>query len=401
MLLLRPRSSLFFVLVVQASLVLCQDIYADYTEDNGFDYGSSEANALDESVPAASTFWFNSDAQLSPPFIDTSLTQNCTNTSRIVCTGCRRVRICIPGISDPSMLPEQNCPPSTYCHSLPFNLGGACLPTADLQFPECRNSASNKASILCTGLGVFPDPTDCRRFHYCTVQGQNSKPFRCPRDYVYNSLKKTCSRSTTCRTITCRPNARSIFVPFPQNPAFYAYCSYNRFGFPPVLRNILMYKCESGAEFNPVANGCVFKCKREGFFAKPSDPTKYYWCRKVRGKLLGYEQVCPGQGTVFNPRLGICVPQLAPTSPATTTTTVMETTTPTPTTPLPTTPLSTDSSTTITTTTTTPAPTDSTTALLSSSTDAPSTTGLMADIPVSFPSWPRLPSLSISQLLNG
>uniref|UniRef100_A0A182F454 Uncharacterized protein n=1 Tax=Anopheles albimanus TaxID=7167 RepID=A0A182F454_ANOAL len=281
MLLVRPRLSVLFVLIAQASLVLCQDIYSDYTEDDGFDYGSSEVNALDESAPTTSAFWFNSNDQLAPPFIDTSLTASCTNTSRIVCTGCRRVRICIPGISDPSLLPEQNCPPSTYCHSLPFNLGGACLPTVDLQFPECRSAgATNRAGILCTGLGVFPDPTDCRRFHYCTVLGDYSRPFRCPRDYVYNSLKKTCSRSTTCRTVTCRPNARSIFVPYPLNPAYYAYCNYNRFGFPPVLRNILMYKCESGAEFNAVANGCVYKCKREGFFAKPSDPSKFYWCRK-------------------------------------------------------------------------------------------------------------------------
>uniref|UniRef100_A0A182W881 Chitin-binding type-2 domain-containing protein n=1 Tax=Anopheles minimus TaxID=112268 RepID=A0A182W881_9DIPT len=312
-----------------------QEIYPDYFEASMLDpLASSEENVL-QGNEMPSSLWYDapSSFRLSSPFIDKTLTGSCTNTTTIVCTGCRRVRVCIPGISDQSLLPENNCPPSTFCHTLGQGMGGACLTTVDPMFPECRYPAGlgenneelggSSFGILCTGMGVFPDPLDCRKFHYCTSVGRYARPFKCPSEYVYNSKKKSCSRNTQCRTVQCRPNGRSIFVSFPQDSKYYAYCNYKRTSNRSTLKNVIVYTCAEGSEFDALSNSCVFKCPREGFLAKPGDASKFYWCRKVRGNLFGYEQVCPGQGSIFSPKLGICLPPPAITTSDTPSTTML------------------------------------------------------------------------------
>ncbi|EAL41044.2 AGAP010360-PA, partial [Anopheles gambiae str. PEST] len=218
------------------------------------------------------------------------------------CADCRTVKICS---YDQTVLTSYKCqdvePDKPYCVG-----SGICSSDYD--------SESACVGLLCTGLGVFPDPQDCMKFHYCTSVGSYARLFKCPSGYVYNSKKKTCSRNTRCQTVRCRPNGRSIFIPFPQDPTYYAYCNYNRRRNRPVLRNVVVYKCTEGSEFNSLSNSCVFKCSREGFLPKPGDPTKFYWCRRVSGNLFGYEQVCPGLGSLFSAKLGICLPPLVTTT---------------------------------------------------------------------------------------
>ncbi|XP_052890141.1 uncharacterized protein LOC128298433 [Anopheles moucheti] len=377
----RKAVSLLLMLVLVV-VTQGQEMYPDYMETNEFDpLTSSEENVMqDNEMP--SSLWYDaaSGFHLSPPFIDKTLSGNCSNTTTIVCTGCRRVRVCIPGISDQSLLPENNCPPSTYCHTLSQGMGGACLAKADSMFPECRYTAGfgghsgeiggTRFGILCTGLGVFPDPLDCRKFHYCTSIGNYARPFKCPSEYVYNSKKKTCSRNAQCRTIQCRPNGRSIFLPFPQDSEYYAYCNYKRIRNRSTLRNVIVYKCAEGSEFNVLSNSCVFQCPREGFLAKPGDSSKFYWCRKVSGKLFGYEQVCPGLGSMFSPKLGICLP------PPMITTTEMP-------------------STTMSTMSETASATETQSEMTTSTTDPT----MVADTPVHLPPWPKWPSISVSSLL--
>uniref|UniRef100_A0A1I8JUG5 Chitin-binding type-2 domain-containing protein n=1 Tax=Anopheles funestus TaxID=62324 RepID=A0A1I8JUG5_ANOFN len=375
-----------------------QEMYPDYLETSVLDpLALSEENVMqDNEMPGALWYGAPSGFQLSPPFIDKTLSGSCTNASTIVCTGCRRVRVCIPGISDQSLLPENNCPPSTYCHTLGQGMGGACMATVDPLFPECKYSAGfgenngliggSKFGILCTGLGVFPDPLDCRKFHYCTSVGSYARPFKCPSEYVYNSKKKTCSRNTPCRTIQCRPNGRSIFLPFPQDSKYYAYCNYHRIRNRSTLKNIIVYKCAEGSEYNVLSNSCVFNCPREGFLAKPGDASKFYWCRKVNGNVFGYEQVCPGVGSIFSPKLGICLPP-----PEITTTNISSTTTPMMS--------ETSSSSTTTTTTTTTATTPTTTQAQTESPLIPTDATIVMDTPVQLPPWPKWPSISVSSLL--
>ncbi|XP_035904084.1 uncharacterized protein LOC118508422 [Anopheles stephensi] len=360
-----------------------QAIYPDSLDTGLFEpFASFEENWLqDNEMPSSLWYGASSGSKLSPPFLDPTLAGSCTNTTTIVCTGCRRVRVCIPGVIDQSLLPENNCPPSTYCNTLGPGMGGTCLATVDPTFPECSYTAGiddfleSRTGMLCTGLGVFPDPVDCRKFHYCTSVGGYSRPFKCPADYVYNPKKKSCSRSSQCRTVQCRSNARSIFIPFPQDANYYAYCNYNRNRDRPTLRNVLVYKCAEGSEFNTLSNSCVFKCPREGFLAKPGDPSKFYWCRKVGGSLLGYEQVCPGVGSIFSARLGICLPPpvITTTTPVTSSTmsAMSETSSSTP---------------------ITEEQTESSTV----STEASTVAG---DTPVRLPPWPKWPSISVSSLV--
>uniref|UniRef100_A0A1Y9HB83 Chitin-binding type-2 domain-containing protein n=1 Tax=Anopheles farauti TaxID=69004 RepID=A0A1Y9HB83_9DIPT len=368
-------SAIPWLLFVLLTVAHGQEFYQDYLDMN--DPQGSSVDDLLQANDVPSSLWFgsSSSSQLSPPFIDKTLTGTCSNTSAIVCTGCRRVRVCIPGISDEALLPENDCPPSTYCHTLAGGMG-ACLATIDPLFPECRASVEmggggGSVGILCTGAGVFPDPLDCRKFHYCTTVGRYARAFKCPSKYVYNSKKQTCSRNTPCRTVQCRPNGRSIFLPYPPDPAYYAYCNYHRIRRHPILRNIVMYKCAEGAEFNAQANSCVFKCTREGFMAKTGEPSKFYWCRKVGGKLFGYEQVCPGVGSTFSARFGICLPP----PPMTTTT--------------PVTPMITENS------TTSVLPPDVPPDSTISNTDPT----LAADTPVQLPPWPQWTSIPVSSLL--
>ncbi|XP_053674749.1 uncharacterized protein LOC128725052 [Anopheles nili] len=278
-------------------------------------YSSSEEDYLQANeVPSSDLIGSSTISELSRPFIDKSLTGKCSNVSSFVCTGCRRIRVCIAHINDESMLPETNCPPSTYCNTLAQDMGGACLAVPDVQFPECTRTqqvdeSGFKTGKLCTGKGVFPDPQDCRKFFKCTQAGNNGRPYKCPSGYVYNSKDQSCSRSARCHTVQCRSNGRTFFQAFPQDHRFYAFCNFYRSRNQSILKNVIMYKCDEGSEFNSIANTCVFKCHREGFMAKQGDPSKYFWCRKIHGQLFGYENVCPGgPGAMFSAKLGICLP---------------------------------------------------------------------------------------------
>lgn len=130
------------------------------------------------------------------------------------------------------------------------------------------------------------DPYDCTKYFTCYNSNQPLK-YKCPENYVYSSKLKLCERRTqysSCEVVNCS-GQNNKFIPYAPNPTYYAFC-----GIP-----IVMFKCGNETYNNYVfdssVNDCVFSCQSAGYFAHPSDCTRYYICES-RG-VQGIQQECP------------------------------------------------------------------------------------------------------------
>lgn len=69
-------------------------------------------------------------------------------------------------------------------------------------------------------------------------------------------------------------------MPFPANPAYYAFCSVSDCG----ARQTFMYKCENEEThvFDMKTRSCIFNCITSGYFGDSSDCSVYYICNGRR-----------------------------------------------------------------------------------------------------------------------
>lgn len=97
---------------------------------------------------------------------------------------------------------------------------------------------------------------------------------------------KLCRRKTSnslCQTVNCSIKQHNKFIPFTQNPAYYAFC-----GVP-----IVMFKCadERNYVFDTSVNDCVYNCRQAGYFIDPANCAQYFICEKSGAQ--GILQKCP------------------------------------------------------------------------------------------------------------
>ncbi|XP_037038872.1 uncharacterized protein LOC119076310 [Bradysia coprophila] len=93
----------------------------------------------------------------------------------------------------------------------------------------------------CAGDGLYPHPTDCRRYISCSVSGltYKNRQRQCPNELVYHADYEGCKLDTT--------------------------------------------PCDN----------MDFKCVTTGRFADPLNPSKYVWCLRISGSFHALKYSCP------------------------------------------------------------------------------------------------------------
>ncbi|XP_049814118.1 mucin-2-like isoform X2 [Schistocerca nitens] len=124
---------------------------------------------------------------------------------------------------------------------------------------ECVEGASDCHSetdpITCTGVGLFPDPDDCTKFHICKAGGGPSTNRTCADDWAYNPLTGVCSEQLTgsiCSSLPIVCDGLADTDRFPGNPSIYYICvSDDGVEIYPSL-----YRCPHGGIYNPSTYQC-------------------------------------------------------------------------------------------------------------------------------------------------
>ncbi|XP_037024297.1 uncharacterized protein LOC119066119 [Bradysia coprophila] len=201
------------------------------------------------------------------------IADKCDLTARPQCSSdCTKILACVSRVETPIM--SVNCIGNTpYCDN------GRCVTKPG----KCTKTAL-ETEFLCTSSGVFPDPKDCRKSHFCADVGSHSVMSLCPRGHIFDSKTKVCGRKSSnsesiCQKISC-DGATNDFVAFTANPTFYAYCFTSATG----VHHTYMYKCddEINKMFDVSIKKCRFNCKAIGYYADPMDCSSYYICNGLK-----------------------------------------------------------------------------------------------------------------------
>lgn len=208
---------------------------------------------------------------------------------------CHTMLICV-GVSGPPVL-ARTC--TNIDPTKPYCVKNVCQSEPDINNLNC-------SMPVCTSAGVFPDFTDCNKYHYFRDHAVDSNLLACPKDFVYNSTHNICSynpKATTCALANCTGMAGS-FVVYPQNPAFFVFC-----GNGSLLNTMYMFKCEDieNEIFDVSLNRCRFNCKATGNFADESNRNGYIKCSpKINGTWTMSMELCNDRQIFSN---GDCVVQ--------------------------------------------------------------------------------------------
>ncbi|XP_055537353.1 uncharacterized protein LOC129725478 [Wyeomyia smithii] len=179
--------------------------------------------------------------------------------------------------------------------SAPYCASGSCSTSLDVE------AGCKVASIRCTGIGKFPDPSTCQAYHFCDEAEISSDVYTCPPGNIFNGTALQCERSPLaedCVTLKC-PASTGVAT-YGTSKTYYAICVYSN----NVLSQILMMKCPDGATFD--GKNCIYQCKEEGSFADSNDPSKYYQCQALNGGWTYYHLDCP-TGEQFDASQQKCV----------------------------------------------------------------------------------------------
>ncbi|XP_055629328.1 uncharacterized protein LOC129770486 [Toxorhynchites rutilus septentrionalis] len=218
----------------------------------------------------------------------TTLTTTCDGTGYYTqCSGCNSILVCLGSFSDTRKC-DVLVPDTPYC------VNGTC--SAQPSYDTCPPPA-----LKCTGEGYYPDPNNCKLYHYCEVTGEPSDVYECSPNYVFNGVDGCKQQIFPSDCVTCKCDPSKIFVGYGNSKIFYAYCVYQN----AKVTDIIMSKCSGASTFNGVK--CDFKCPSEGNFAYEGDKKRYYQCYTSGGKLTFTVQSC-SNSDVFNPEYGVCVP---------------------------------------------------------------------------------------------
>lgn len=140
--------------------------------------------------------------------------------------------------------------------------------------------------------GYFPNAQNCDMYYFCAADN-TVEEYQCPTNYVFDITIKGCKRlvySADCLTMKC--TKANEYLVYPKDLSIYMHCDSTLTG--------RMFKCPTSQEFDKTVQNqrCVFKCKREGYYAG-STKSDAYFCYK-QGVTFTYTTVkCP-TGYEFN-----------------------------------------------------------------------------------------------------
>ncbi|CAO1400098.1 unnamed protein product, partial [Diamesa hyperborea] len=181
--------------------------------------------------------------------------------------------------------------------------GGLCSAMKDEQ---CPVPASD---YVCTSVGRFPDPKNCRLFYNCEWNDDYSEivavPMRCRSNYVFDELAingdcRLQRGSNDCTRVNCINSAPASYVPYGRSRQLYALCLSN---------NTIMFSCPDNNQVDLKVSPpkCSYRCIFLGKFPYSRDVFKYYDCfiSAVTYRVESELKTCPRRQE-FNPQSRLC-----------------------------------------------------------------------------------------------
>uniref|UniRef100_A0A1W7R764 Putative conserved secreted protein n=1 Tax=Aedes albopictus TaxID=7160 RepID=A0A1W7R764_AEDAL len=218
----------------------------------------------------------------------------CGGGQTSVCSSCTSLSLCI---SNNDVI-EVPCG-SNYAYCNPGDVEASC---STIPATGCAPPADETVAIVCSSVGILPDPTNCNIYHVCRAGQDISDVYQCPTGtrFSLSVLRCQVQRVTSCVTVTC--GATSGFVYYGNSRQYYAYCSVEN-----AMPNRYIFKCPYRARFSMDTKSCVYRCSGVGNYVNTNDPATYYQCYVANGRYVAVLRSCPVGTTTFNQRLQYCV----------------------------------------------------------------------------------------------
>jgi len=201
------------------------------------------------------------------------------------------------------------------------------------QYPYCNEATPGNAQCVescgsdfsCTGEGIYPDPLDCKKFHFCQNVNNNlvSQSYSCQDRYVFDPDAATTNYCKYTNNFYCTlpkcgnsnqmKNVLFLYPFFPYNRQYVALCI-------PSSKPIV-FKCQDGyvADLSKIPVTCNFKCTSPGLFANHDDSAKYFECYYNSNSQLVMRQGNCFPGYVFVKDRCVVKSTLAPITTSTST----------------------------------------------------------------------------------
>ncbi|XP_052860243.1 uncharacterized protein LOC128267452 [Anopheles cruzii] len=223
--------------------------------------------------------------------------KECDGVKSFICDSCTSRKPCINGVE---VNPTINCGAGLYC--IESTSSDRCGPTPSA---VCLQSTAS-TSFTCRATGVLPDPNNCNNYHVCLAVGEASSIYNCPPGYVFSIASAGCIRQVSaanCVTVTC-PAGEPAYVLYGTTRQYYVVCDGTN-------RPTQVLKCPNQSFFTFFASStrfgeCVYTCSGQGNYPNSNNPSSYFQCYLLNGRIVYTEVDCP-QNTVFNQTLRYCV----------------------------------------------------------------------------------------------
>lgn len=200
------------------------------------------------------------------------------------------------------------CPDdSRYCVEIDNAVKCQATPPSECVVP------SDDSTFHCTGVGVYPEPTDCKKYHNCyknpTTGDIVSQDLYCEDLYVFDpsAPKDSYCRLTNnryCTIADCQANS------FRTNVLAYQYFPKTKGQYIITCQGAnqpIVSRCDAGFEADikgfPII--CTYICKGSEKAPYADDPKKYYQCTYNGSKYMPVLTDCliPRE---FNPKTKVC-----------------------------------------------------------------------------------------------
>ncbi|XP_062550974.1 uncharacterized protein LOC134215900 [Armigeres subalbatus] len=231
--------------------------------------------------------------------------ETCT-TDGIICITCKTVARCIELNNSWQPVPVEECDADAgyFCN---VNEGGCSQ-----RIGAC-NPAGQEGNFVCNTMGVFPDPFECEKYHFCYQNGQNlvSINMACE-NTAFSPTTGDCSlplNDTTCTIPQWNCSQAGEMNAWPGNNNIYYLCmADNRNGIRVLYPEL--YRCSANRVFN--GTRCVdrqtvpsqtYRCDSPGLYEDVTDCRYYYFCD---ANLVAQHIQCPS-GSYFDTRTSSCV----------------------------------------------------------------------------------------------
>ncbi|XP_065081934.1 uncharacterized protein LOC135704412 [Ochlerotatus camptorhynchus] len=229
----------------------------------------------------------------------------------IICINCKTAAQCIFVNNAWQPVPFEDCDADAgfFCN---VNEGGCS------QRVGACNPAGQEGNFVCNTMGVFPDPFDCEKYHFCYQNGQNlvSINMVCE-NTAFSPASGDCSlplNDMVCTTPQWNCTQAGEMNAWPGNSNIYYLCIADTRNGIRVLYPEL-FRCSANQVFSE--GRCVdrqtvpslpgednsYRCDSPGLFPDVTNCRHYYFCD---GNLSSQHLQCP-VGSYFQPQTSSCV----------------------------------------------------------------------------------------------